>query len=163
MGANAILLDYQARVIGLHSAAAQLRVSQTIALAAMGAALVAAGILLFFALEKRVLPAVYALGPVGLAVYAGRLAKRRHTALTQTLRLESYYERAVERMEGRWAALGARGEEFISSEHDSRRDLNVFGEDWLFELLCTCRSDVGRRHLSSYLVEMPSREGSVDG
>jgi hypothetical protein len=84
---------------------------------------------------------------------------RRNKALLQTLRLESFYQRGVERMEGRWVGSGTGGDEFAADEdHPYARDLHVLGAGSLFELLCTCRTEVGRRHLAQYFLTTPTVE-----
>ena len=156
MGMSAVLMEYQARIATLHATASQLRLGQVIALTIMTAAIVAIIILAFFCFVRRTLPLPYALLPLPLAVYAAKIRKTRNSALLQTLRLETYYVRGVDRLEGKWAGSGFRGDEFARSGHCYDRDLSALGEGSLFELLCTCRTEVGRRRLADYLLELPT-------
>ena len=56
--------------------------------------------------------------------------------------------------------LGCGRDDFIPQEHHYGNDLNVFGSGSLFELLCTCRTQVGRRRLADYLLQpVPLEEG----
>lgn len=154
---GAILLDYQARGIALHATATQLRLGQTIALAVMCAAIVAVLVLAFLAMTKRtVLPLPAALAPLGIAIYSERLHKRRKSALLENLRLQTFYQRGIDRLEGRWAGSAPGGEEFSRKGHCYEKDLHVLGEGSLFQLLCTCRTEVGRRRLADYLLETPA-------
>jgi DNA mismatch repair ATPase MutS len=73
-------------------------------------------------------------------------------------RLERFYRRAVERVQGNWVGNGASGEEFIDPAHIYANDLNVFGEGSLFELLCTARTANGQRGLADYLLKIPALE-----
>ncbi|MGH9618726.1 MAG: hypothetical protein ACRD45_03305 [Bryobacteraceae bacterium] len=154
---NAILLEYQARLIALHATASQLRLGQTIALAVMCAAIVAVLVLAFLAMTKRtVLPLPAALAPLGIAIYSERLHKRRKSALLKNLRLQTFYEQGIERFEGRWPGSAPGGEEFSHKGHCYEKDLHVLGEGSLFQLLCTCRTEVGRRRLAGYLLQTPA-------
>jgi DNA mismatch repair ATPase MutS len=76
-------------------------------------------------------------------------------------RLERFYRRAIERVQGNWAGNGASGEEFIDPSHIYANDLNVFGEGSLFELLCTARTANGQRGLADYLLKIPSTEETL--
>ncbi|HEX4170662.1 MAG TPA: hypothetical protein VHZ55_34810 [Bryobacteraceae bacterium] len=156
MALNAILIEYQARVVALHAAASQLRLGQIIALAIMSATIVTLVVLAYFSVIRRTVFLPYVLLPLPVAIYSGTLGKRRNSALLQTLRLKTYYQSGVDRLEGKWPGSGVSGREFVLSGHCYDKDLQVFGEGSLFELLCTCRTQVGRRQLAKYLVETPT-------
>jgi len=53
---------------------------------------------------------------------------------------------------------GASGEQFGEPGHAFARDLDVFGEGSLFEMLCTARTAIGQRGLADYLLKAPSVE-----
>jgi|GEM_PF-3261955 len=161
MGMSAIALEYQARIIALHATASQLRLGQMIALAAVSVAIVAILVLAFLSIAKRAVALPCALLPLPLAIYSGRICKKRNSALLQTLRLETYYQCGVDRLEGRWAGAGVSGEEFAEVSHFYGEGLHVFGEGSLYELLCTCRTEVGRRQLANYLLDIPSLETAM--
>ncbi len=158
MGANAILLTYQARIVALHAAASQLRLGQMIALAIMTAAIVATLVLGFLSIARHTIRLPASLIPAPLAIYAGIICKRRNSGLLQALRLKTYYERGINRLEGRWASSGATGEEFARPGHCYSMDLHVLGKGSLFELLCTCGTEAGRRRLADYLLDAPNLE-----
>ena len=69
--------------------------------------------------------------------------------------MQRFYKRATQREAGNWAGNGSRGEEFSDPQHVYARDLHVFGEGSLFELLCTVRTACGRRGLARYLLAAP--------
>lgn len=56
---------------------------------------------------------------------------------------------------------GPNGEEFSDPGHVYARDLNVFGEGSLFELLCTARTAIGQRGLAEYLLRAPAVEETL--
>lgn len=72
-------------------------------------------------------------------------------------RLQRFYQSGVERLTGDWPGKGASGEEFEPPAHLYARDLNLFGSGSMFELLCTARTQVGRRKLASYLLDLPEQ------
>lgn len=86
-----------------------------------------------------------------------REGKKRH----RMWRLERYYRRAIRRVEGDWAQGEENGQEFLDSDHIYGRDLNVFGDGSLFELLCTVRTGLGRRGLARYLLNTPTLEETL--
>jgi hypothetical protein len=72
--------------------------------------------------------------------------------------LASFYERALARLEDRWAGGGESGEDAIDPTHPYARDLDIFGAGSLFELLSTCRTRAGERELAHWLLEPASIE-----
>ncbi len=162
-----ILLDYQARLTAIHAAVSHLRFGQTFAFALVSVLLIALAVLLFFALAKHTVRLPIAVLPAPVALYAGVIGKRRNQALLRALRLQAYYECGVDRLHGRWVASENTGEEFSSSGHSYERDLQVIGEGSLYQLLCTCRTEAGRKRLAEYLLqtprpdELPERQSAV--
>ena len=88
-----------------------------------------------------------------VAVVAYRRYMRERDGQYRLWRLRRYYERGVERVEGRWAGQGESGEEFRKDQHAYSSDLNLFGRGSLFERLCTARTEIGRERLAAYLQE----------
>lgn len=159
MPTSAILLAYQERIIALHATASQMRLGQIIALIILIVSIVAIGTLAFLTSTRRAVPLSSAVLPIPVAIYAGKIMGRRNKALLQTLRLQGVYQRGVERLEGRWVGTGTPGDEYATQDdHPYAKDLHVFGEGSLFELLCTCRTDVGRRRLAQYFLTTPTLE-----
>ena len=163
MTTEAVLSGYRQRRDELHAGLARLRSSRMAASGFFGCATVAAVVLAVFALAMhRVVPLVYSLAVLPVALYCGRKCLRRNSDLRKTLRLARYYEQAVARVEGAWAGAGVDGELFARSNHLYGRDLNVLGEGSLFELLCTCRTEIGRRSLANYLLDAPLLEEAIE-
>lgn len=156
MGSGTILVEYQARIVALHATTTQLRVGQTIALAVMIVAIAAILLLGFLSIARHTLYLPVALIPVPLVIYSGRLCKHHNSRLLQALRLKAYYERGVDRLEGK--CTGPSGEELARPEHCYQKDLHVIGDGSLFQLLCTCRTQVGRRRLAEYLLATPTMD-----
>ena len=73
-------------------------------------------------------------------------------------RLQGFYGRAVQRLKDNWPRNGTDCREFCESAHAYARDLNIFGEGSLFELLCTVRTAIGQRGLAEYLLRTPALE-----
>ena len=156
MPTPAILLGYQERILSLHTAVSQLRIGQMTAFAVMTLSVIFIALLAFFAFARKGLPPASALLPLPVAIYAGKAASKRNRMLLETLRLQTLYQRGVDRLEGRWAGSGITGDEMASQCHPFAKDLSVFGEGSLFEFICTCRTEVGRRHLAQFFLSAPT-------
>lgn len=63
-----------------------------------------------------------------------------------------FYERGLARLENKWAGTGEAGLPYLDSIHPYARDLDLFGEGSLFELLCTGRMEAGQRTLANWLL-----------
>ncbi|HEY1212889.1 MAG TPA: hypothetical protein VGE93_04570 [Bryobacteraceae bacterium] len=91
MGVSTILMSYQARLVALHGTAAQLRLGHVIAIAVMSLAIAAIVLLAFLSVAGHRVRFPLTFVPIPVAVYAGAVSRKRHAALIQVLRLESYY------------------------------------------------------------------------
>ncbi|MCU1238453.1 MAG: mismatch repair protein MutS domain protein [Candidatus Solibacter sp.] len=80
-----------------------------------------------------------------------RRFRRCQAARSRTWRLRLFYERGVQRAAGDWAENGFAGEEFLETGRPYARDLGLFGEGSLFELMCITGTAIGRRRLAGYL------------
>jgi len=87
-----------------------------------------------------------------------------HSKLLGAIRLRDrairFYGRGLARLEGRWAGEGARGERFLEAAHPYARDLDIFGEQSLFQYLCAARTRAGEARLTHWLLE-PAPVGEV--
>jgi hypothetical protein len=155
-----VLIQYEARLRELQIAAAQARLHSTISAAALA---VSVALLLMLS--------VYAFRPkagywwpglsVPLVIASARRYRLSRRSGYRVSRLEQYYRRSVERVQGNWAGKGASGEEFGDPAHAYSSDLDVFGEGSLFELLCTVRTANGKRGLADFLLTAPPIEEIV--
>jgi MutS domain V len=97
---------------------------------------------------------------VGIALFAVlAVAHERVLKRLKTLRVtKRFYELGLARLENRWVGRGEAGLRFLVATHPYARDLDVFGEGSLFELLCTCRMEVGEQTLAGWLLERAEPE-----
>ena len=101
---------------------------------------------------------------IALAVYHERILRDRECAV----RAVRYYERAIARIEDRWAGAGESGERFRDPTHPYAEDLDLFGKGSLFELLSMARTRGGEDTLARWLLTpadseiVPQRQASVD-
>jgi uncharacterized membrane protein len=94
-----------------------------------------------------------ALAFLGLAIALTSIER----SLDASRRGVAYYERALARVENRWAGGGHQGERFRSPTHLYADDLDVFGRGSLFELLSTSRTAAGERFLAGWLLAAGDR------
>ena len=110
------------------------------------------------ALAAKLISVVWVTAPlvaiVLLAIIHERVLKRRE----RCSRAVAYYERALARLENRWAGSGEAGESFQNASHPYSRDLDLFGAGSLFELLCTARTRAGQEALANWLLAPASAE-----
>ncbi|MCI0415539.1 DNA mismatch repair protein MutS [bacterium] len=92
-----------------------------------------------------------------------RIIDRKNLAL----RIASFYERGLARIEHRWMGQGIQGNQFQDATHPYSEDLDLFGSGSLFELLCTARTQSGEQILADWLKkkaeqnEIPERQSAV--
>ena len=149
-----VLLHYETRLADLQAAFESIRRRGILALLAAALSLALLLILNLHPLRSR-LPLAARLLPIPCAIVALLQYRRDSRTQTRTHRLLLFYRRAAARVRGEWAGDGPTGEEFPAPDHLYARDLNVTGEDSLFQLLCTARTAIGRRGLARYLLELP--------
>ena len=87
-----------------------------------------------------------------LAVLHERVSRR----LRECVRLETYYNRGIARIENRWSGAGETGERFLDPAHPYARDLDLFGQGSLFQLVNTARTRSGEQMLASWLLKAAS-------
>ncbi len=132
----------------------------SIAASALASSILGAATLLVIglALVAKVVSALWVLAPLSaivvLAIIHERVLKRRE----RCSRTVAYYEQSLARIENRWMGTGETGEGFQSASHPYSRDLDLFGEGSLFELLCTARTRVGQETLANWLLMSASPE-----
>jgi hypothetical protein len=84
---------------------------------------------------------------IGLMILHDRVIR----ALRQAKRVVAHYEKAMARLDGRWAGHGEPGNRFADSHHPYAPDLDLFGTGSLFELLCAARTHAGEEVLAEWL------------
>jgi hypothetical protein len=158
--AGDVLIDYESRLGAAQQGIARARVRQTAAAAAF--AITTALVLAFgwYAIRKQ-MSVWWPLLPAPFAVISASFYVQYRRTGSRQWRLKRFYDRALLRVQGDWPRHGSAGEEFNDPSHVYSRDLNVFGEGSLFELLCIARTGVGRRGLANYLLQAPSVEETL--
>ncbi len=90
--------------------------------------------------------------PAAAFVWIGVRLDRAQSARTRLERAVAFYERSLSRLDGRWANTGGEtGDRFIDEQHLYARDLDLFGDASLFELLSSARTAVGEDTLACWL------------
>src|ERR1700733_14783010 len=87
-------------------------------------------------------------GFAALLVYHLRIRSRR----TQALRAVQHYAAGLDRIQDRWSGKGTTGSRFEAQHHIYGDDLDLFGVDSLFELLCAARTQLGENILAQWLL-----------
>lgn len=150
-----ILVQYQTRLRDVEAAALHARVHGSMSGLALAAAIVVFLTLGVWAAGRQISP-WWPIVPLPATVASARRYRLQRQSRYRSSRLAQFYHRAVDRVGGNWSGGGVTGEEFAPAEHVYARDLNLFGEGSLFELLCTARTAVGRKGLAAYLLTAPS-------
>jgi hypothetical protein len=150
-------MQYEGRISELRAALVQARFHGSLAAALFAIALTAFLMLGWQALRQQA-SFLWPSLPVPLAAESARRFRRYRHAQSRMGRLQRFYERAIRRVRGDWVGSGASGEQFGEPGHAFARDLDVFGEGSLFEMLCTARTAIGQRGLADYLLKAPSVE-----
>jgi hypothetical protein len=156
------LVEYHDKLQQFQAGISQAHARQTGALALL-AVTIPVFLLLCFASYSSKRRAPGWLPPLFLAPVAWswrRLLQIRREAYKFS-RLQRSYQSGMDRLTGDWAGKGAPGDEFEPREHLYARDLNLFGPGSMFELLCTARTQVGRRRIASYLLDLPDQAESI--
>ena len=68
-------------------------------------------------------------------------------------RAVNFYERALDRLDGKWAGRGETGERFRNPQHPYADDLDLFVRAGVFELLSSARTRAGENTLASWLMK----------
>ena len=92
------------------------------------------------------------LAPAALYFWAGGPLDRAIKLRARLDRAVAFYERALARLDGRWAGTGGEtGDRFLEDAHLYARDLDLFGAASLFELLSSARTRIGEETLAAWL------------
>jgi hypothetical protein len=75
-------------------------------------------------------------------------------------RAAQFYRDGLHRMRDEWQGKGPSGERFIAPHHIYSGDLDLFGTDSLYQLLCAARTDLGEETLARWLLS-PANPTSI--
>jgi hypothetical protein len=115
------------------------------------------GICIYVTAVKHLFLPIYLLGPLLViigSVFLDIHVSRRHR---QSRALVRFYERGIERLNGEWIGKGNPGTALLDADHSYARDLDIFGEGSLFELLQTV-GHTGQFTLARWLSEAAPAE-----
>ncbi len=121
----------------------------------------------WLAFGSKTLSAGWLAAPILLFVVLLFVHDRLLAERERALRSLAFYERAIARLESRWAGGGTQGERFRDPHHPYSDDLDLVGEGSLFELLCAARTRAGEDTLAAWLLgpaapdEIRSRQEAV--
>jgi MutS domain V len=90
---------------------------------------------------------------VPVAILAVFVIRQRHACqlrLMQLWNLAEYYEKGTARLNRKWESLDT-GEVFADPNHFYSKDLDLFGQGSLFQLLCSARTQMGRETLANWM------------
>ena len=158
--AHEVLIQYEGKLNGLQAGLAHIRLQH---LATATALIVAVALFLglgFYTVRQRI-PLWWPSLPIPIAACSAWRYRRLGLAGSQMRRLQGFYRQGLQRVKGLWPGHGFTGDEFNSTDHVYAKDLSIFGEGSLFELLCISRTAIGRRGLANYLLEAPPLEETL--
>jgi len=124
-------------------------------------------VLAWLVFGSKTLSAGWLAAPILLFVVLLFIHDRLLAERERALRSVAFYERAITRLESRWAGGGTQGERFRDPHHPYSDDLDLVGEGSLFELLCAARTRAGEDTLAAWLLapaapdEIRSRQEAV--
>ncbi len=87
-------------------------------------------------------------GFIGLLIYHQRIRNRR----AQAQRAVDFYQAGLDRINDRWSGKGTSGTRFEVPHHIYGDDLDLFGTDSLYPLLCAARTQLGENILAQWLL-----------
>ena len=116
------------------------------------AAVAAAAVLALMAFGWHALSIAWTLVPA--AVFAVLTVVHDHLLkkLERQRRAAAFFEKALARLDDRWAGTGETGERYLTADHPYAADLDLFGKGSVFELLCTARTHIGEDTLARWLM-----------
>jgi hypothetical protein len=87
-------------------------------------------------------------GFIALLIYHQRVRNRR----TRAQRAVDFYRAGLDRINDAWSGQGATGVRFQVPHHIYGDDLDLFGADSLYQLLCAARTQLGENILAQWLL-----------
>jgi hypothetical protein len=90
--------------------------------------------------------------PVVAFVAAVLIHQRVGSQRCRAQRAVQFYRSGLDRLRDRWHGSGRTGEHFEVQHHIYAADLDLFGKDSLYELLCAARTQMGEETLAQWLL-----------
>jgi hypothetical protein len=122
---------------------------------------------LIWIITSKYISTYWVLAPILLFVFLEILHERVVRAIDRNARATQFYERGIARINDRWAGTGEAGDRFASEAHPYARDLDLFGNGSLFQLICDARTRAGEETLAAWLLapaspdEVRSRNAAI--
>ena len=105
----------------------------------------------YLCFRPYLLPLWAAFLPTVAAMVAFGESRKRDRRARDSVRLLGLYHRRLQRVQHEWMGKGDPGLDLQMKDHLSARDLDLFGEGSLFELLCDVQTPAGRDALAKWL------------
>jgi hypothetical protein len=121
------------------------------------AAVTAAAVVVWLALTGQ-LSIVWITVPIAVFAVLVAIHDRLLRILERRRCAQRFFERALARLDGKWAGTGEPGDRYLDPAHAYARDLDLFGAGSLFELLSTARTHIGEDTLARWLLAPASPE-----
>ena len=90
--------------------------------------------------------------PAALFIFIAVWHERVSRAIDRNARAALFYQRGLARINNQWAGTGEAGERFAIDSHPYARDLDLFGNGGMFQLLCQARTRAGEQTLANWLL-----------
>ena len=107
-------------------------------------------VVLYYAFISKVWPLLALASVVVIAVFVLRQRYACQRRLMQLWNLAEYYEKGISRLTRKWESLDT-GEAFADQDHFYSKDLDLFGQGSLFQLLCSARTQMGRETIAKWM------------
>lgn len=114
-------------------------------------AAVAAAIIAVFASTSGTPSSLWLILPAGVFIALFIVHAQVNRERTRCARSIAFYQRALDRLDNRWAGRGETGARFKHAQHLYADDLDLFGRGSLFEFLSTARTRTGEETLADWL------------
>lgn len=109
-------------------------------------------VLVMLAIIERLGSPGWFLPPIAGFVVLSILSEGERRKLHGIRHATAFHERALARIEDRWAGTGVAGTEYLVVDHAYAADLDLFGKGSLYERLCLCATEAGRDMLAQWLL-----------
>lgn len=120
----------------------------------------ASAALLCLSLSSHFLPVWSTAFPLVPAIVAFAEMRRRKRRIRDSTCLLGMYQRGLDRVRHEWMSKGDAGSDLEMPSHLSARDIDLFGDGSMFELLCDVGTPAGREALAKWL-QSPARPEEV--
>jgi len=107
---------------------------------------------------SRAISPYWVIVPVAAFIVLVVLHDRVERAIERDARATLYYKRGLARIHNEWAGSGESGDHFATDTHPYARDLDLFGNGGMFQLLCDARTAAGEETLASWLLAPASSD-----